>query len=353
MINKLIKDIFYNEIINECALNNLKIGNNTPAIMFDTIIREEKINTTEKNNIKPILVINNTASFFSALEDYINKAIVFYYDGVITHDNIKSLVCYVLSNATDFDLSNPVSYLNLRSNFLNYDISYPIIYKNILGYDSVIRIKKEKAILEAPYSFSCKLKYLDTEFEFPNIFFGISIDTCYIYAIQNKFREKNELQKKINRLLYKINDGYEFNCDSNFLNPNDVTMSFLAIITIFINYLNELGIYKINVPVNLPIRYNAHYESYRRRLEYNKEVLDNDDFIKYKDDLDLKNKYYDDNTIMKLIRNFYRLQSQGDVLKINKYPFLEGSILSININKDEMFNNELLNELLNKTKIIK
>ena len=56
---------------------------------------------------------------------------------------------------------------------------------------------------------------------------------------------------------------------------------------------------------------------------------------------------------MKLIRNFYRLQSQGDVLKINKYPSLEGSILSININKDEMFNNELLNELLNKTKIIK
>ena len=349
----MIKDIFYNEIINECASNNLKIGNDTPAIMFDTIIREEKIDTTEKNNIKPTLVINNTSSFFFSLENYVNKAILFYYDGIITHDNIKSLICYAFSNATDFDLSNPVLYLNLRSSFLNNDISCPIIYKNILGYDSIITIKKEKAILEAPYSFSCKLKYFDVEYEFPNIFFGISNDTCYIYAIQNKFKEKNELQKKINRLLYKINDGYEFNCDNDLLNPNDVTMSFLAIITIFINYLNELDICKINVVINLPIRYNAHYESYRRRLEYNKKVLDNDSFIKYKDNLDLKNKYYDDNTIMKLIRNFYRLQSQGDVLKINKYPFMDGSSLSININKDGMFNNELLNELLNKSKIIK
>ena len=64
-------------------------------------------------------------------------------------------------------------------------------------------------------------------------------------------------------------------------------------------------------------------------------------------------KYYDDNTILKLIRNFYRLQSQGDVLKINKYPFMDGSILSININKNGMFNNEILNELLNNSKIIK
>ena len=56
---------------------------------------------------------------------------------------------------------------------------------------------------------------------------------------------------------------------------------------------------------------------------------------------------------MKLIRNFYRLQTQGDVLKINKYPFMDGSILSININKNGMFNNEILNELLNNSKIIK
>mgnify|MGYP004594804443 CR=1 FL=1 len=349
----MIKDIFHNEIINECASNKLKIGDDTPAILFDTIINEEKINTSNKNNIKPILVINDKNSFFIALENYVNKAILFYFDGNFTHDNVKAVICYVLSNATDFDLSNPVSYLNLRSSFLSSDIPCSTIYKNIFGYDSIIKIKSEKSILEAPFSFSCKLKYYEDEYEFPNIFFGISNDICYIYAIQNKFREKNDFQKKINRLLYKINNGYEFYCDNDLLNPNDVTMSFLAIITIFINYLNELGINKINVPINLPIRYNAHYESYKRRLEYNKEVLDNDSFIKYKDDLDLKNKYYDDNTILKLIRNFYRLQSQGDVLKINKYPFMDGSILSININKNGMFNNEILNELLNNSKIIK
>lgn len=348
----MVEKIFYEEIILECSSKTLSIGDYYPTIFFDVKILEDNIDTSLKDEInpKPKLIINNKKEFIKALESYVKKGIDFYYNGDFSHDNVKSLIAYVLSNATNNDLVNPVSFLRLRESFLNenYEL-YNNLERNFLGYSGTMKLKKLSPMLEAPYSFALELNDEEHSYVLPNIIFGISDDTAYIYAIQNKFLENNPLRKKINRLLFKINDGFSSDDISSVFNAKDVSMSFVASIVTFIDYLKKIGIEKIIVPINLPIRYNSHYESFNRRINYAIIKYSDDEFNSYKEDLEKQNKAYDDNTIMKLVRTFYRVAMQGDVLKINKYPFECGSNLCMKINKYGSFNNDFLNELFNNS----
>lgn len=182
-------------------------------------------------------------------------------------------------------------------------------------------------------------------FALPNIIFGINNDTAYVYAIQNKFLESNSLGKKINRLLFKINENFTDNTDSEIFNSRDVSMSFVAIVIIFISYLKQQDIKKIVVPVNLPIRYNSHYESCKRRLNYFSKIYTDEEFFSYKDKLKKQNEAYNDNTIMKLVRTFNRVSDAGDVLKVINYPFVTGSKMCLSVNKEGFFYNDFCNEI--------
>ncbi len=348
----MVEKIFYEEIILECSSNNLTISDLKPTIFFDVKIKEDNIDTCLLNTInpKPILVINDKFDFFKELKNYVSKGIEFYYNGNKSHDNVKSLIAYVFANATTQELNNPVFYLKLRTSFLetSNEMVNDNFVKNMLGYDGTIRINKLKPFLEAPYSFSYELKDGENKYVFPNIVFGISKNTAYVYAIQNKFLENNPLKKKINRALFKIDAGFSDESDSDVFNARDVSMSFVAVLIVFINYLTEIGIEKINVKVNLPIRYNSHYESYNRRIKYGINHYFDDEFVKYKEKLDKENKAYDDNVIMKLVRTFYRVIVQGNVLKINKYPFIYDSDFVLTINKEGSFYNDFCNELFKK-----
>ena len=197
--DKMIEKIFYDEILPECSSSKLVIGDFSPTIFFDVKIEEENINTFKKDviNPKPILVINNKREFNKALNEYVVRGIDFYYKGVINHDNIKSLIAYVFSNATNEDLANPVLFLKLRKAFFDFIPSVNSIKKNILGYDGKISINKLKPNLEAPLSFEVEVNNEEQIYIFPNIIFGINEDTAYIYAIQNKFLENNSLRKKL------------------------------------------------------------------------------------------------------------------------------------------------------------
>lgn len=350
----MIEKIFYEEIIPECSSDTLTIKELKPTISFDVKIKEDNIDTCflDMVNPKPVLVINDKTAFFKELEKYVSKGIKFYYNGDKSHDNVKSLIAYVLANASTHDLVNPVPYLQLRTSFLdvNNEITDCIFKKDLLGYDGIIKINKLKPFLEAPYSFSYELKDEESKYVFPNVIFGINKDTAYVYAIQNKFLENNPLRKKINRMLFKIGAGFSDESDSDVFNARDVSMTFVAVLIVFTNYLIKIGIEKISVKVNLPIRYNSHYESYNRRIDYAINRYCDDEFIKYKDKLEKENEAYDDNTIMKLIRTFYRVVMQGDVLKIDRYPFIYGSEFVLAINKEGRFYNEFCNELFNKNK---
>lgn len=56
---ELIEDILYNEIIPECKLGNLNIGDINPAISFVTNIEGKK----DSDSTLPCLVINDTTIF--------------------------------------------------------------------------------------------------------------------------------------------------------------------------------------------------------------------------------------------------------------------------------------------------
>lgn len=349
----MVLNIFYNEIIKGASIGNIQIGDFTPAISFYTnIIEDNNFNANDKINPNPVLVINNKDRFNEKLINYANLAIEFYYNGVFNHDNIKSVLAYIFVNASEHDLINPISYLEKRINFLKWN-KKEVDFNEILDYKTNLNIKKQSAMLEAPYSFSLSLTDGNELYNFPEIIFGVSKDEAYIYAIQNKNKKEennNLLKKKINRLLFKLNANFSEEKISDDFNASDVSMSFVASLILFIRYLSEIGITKINTQVNMPIRYNSHFESTRRKLEYYKKRLSEDEFTKYQEKIDIANKLYNDNVFMKLIRTIYRVSCMGDVIKISDYPLNYDSSLKVIINKEGIFNNDLATKLYYSSK---
>lgn len=59
-------------------------------------------------------------------------------------------------------------------------------------------------------------------------------DTLYIYAIQNIPQEKTNYTKKINRALYKVNDGFT---DESTADLKDTTASFLIVSAILLSFM--------------------------------------------------------------------------------------------------------------------
>lgn len=334
----LIINILYNEIIPECKLGNLTINDINPAISFDVNIEGKKNN----DNLLPCLVINDKEIFNNYMYKYVVEAIKFYYGGSYNHDNIKSIISYLISNLTDIELSNPIGAIITRTNMLKEDISKNI-KTTFLDYDCDINISKLAPYLESPYVFNVKINDMDDEYNLPKIMFGIDENKCFVYAMQNKDNHNNKLKKKLNRLFYKFNDKVEDNFDSDKFNISDITMSFIAAIIMFVNYLNEVGIDKIEVKVNVPIRYNNHFESNKRRLNYKKKTLSDSEYKEYEKKIKKQNEAYKNNIILKMMRTFYRVCSYGDVLNVNIMPFIVSDNMEIVINESGTFNNDLCN----------
>lgn len=340
-MDDFIENIFYEEVIPECVEGNLKIGDFMPTIKFATIIENQK---QEFNYKHPLLIITDNKRFKKVLIEYVKKAIKFYYEGNFTHDNIKSVLAYTFINATSNELSNPIPYLNRRINFLDYKLEDYFEEDAFGSYKAYTWIEKVNPLLETPYVFKVKIKDDDNECILPQLYFGIDSDTAYVYAIQNKNKNvSNNLSKKLNRMLFKFNNKYVDDSYGDLFNGKDVTMSFLATIIFFINFLKKFNIKKIKVVISLPIRYNSHYESYKRRLDYQINKMGSEEYKEYKASLDKSNKAFNDNSNMKLIRSFYRISKMGDVLKIISLPLQVDTNLSAYVNYDGMFENDLCN----------
>ena len=345
-MDNLIENVFYNEIIPECKNGNLKLRDFSPAIKFDTIIENNKQELDYKN---PILVINDKKRFNAYLTSYVKKAIMFYYNGNFTKDNIKAVLAYAFINATSTELSNPILYLNRRINFFDYELDNYYKEDNFNSYKVFFEVNKTIPLLEAPYVFKTRITDGNDEYFLPQLYFGIDNDTAYVYAIQNKNKNSDDkLRKKINRMLFKFNNKYVDDNDSALFNGKDVTMSFIATIIFFLRFLKESSINKLKVVIGMPIRYNSHYEAYERRLKYHISKMSKEEYEAYKNSLDISNKAYDDNVNMKLIRNFYRVSQMGDVLKITDLPLQIDSTLSAYVNNDGTFKNDLCNLIYDK-----
>lgn len=161
----------------------------------------------------------------------------------------------------------------------------------------------------------------------------------YIYAIQNSKSESNTFAKKINRLLYKVGEGFHDNDDTDLESLKDITASFLVSLNMAISFLFNMGFDKIVVPSILVERWNAKNISNLLKIKIKK--LDSEEAKEIIEGQELLQQ----NLTNKLIRTFLRLGCHYNNIDVLAFPYEIDSCLHIKINDNNLeCNNSLLYE---------
>lgn len=354
-----ILDIFYKNIIYEAQkgrINCLTYYN----MVFSTNILEENKNyeclIDDDNLLIPTLIIKNKQLFDELLIEYVDKAMNFYdidnfdneildYKAYDVTDKIcqeKVIMTLLFANATYEDFNDPINFLRKRIDFLN-EVSIKncdLGYSEILNSSLFASIDKDIINNETPYQFTLKCISLEgEEFVFPKVKFGISKDTVYIYAIQNDSKLEGKFGRKINRILYKIGEGFSTDYENEKENLKDITSSFLVSLNVFLSYFNEIGYKNIIVPSILIERWNA--KAIANSLKIKKRNLSNEQAKELIDD-QVRIQY---NLTNKFIRTFLRLEYHYNNIDIVDLPYGLSSYLILKFNDKEMYcNNPLLLE---------
>ncbi|MBQ9018697.1 MAG: hypothetical protein IJ097_00055 [Bacilli bacterium] len=357
------------EIIKEASIGKVIIDNEEWPIRFNSIIYKdgevkEIYNETDSFST---LIIKDEDKFYKLLEEYIyielinnRKTPVFCSD--IKRNKIKWLISYLFVNARTQDFSDPINYLRKSINFLkdttldyfNNGIEIEL-EASLLNSKLIIKKEKNPTTMETPYRIELTLKNTfnneEVEYKLPAIYYGISDNTCYIYSLLNPKEKKevseNELKyrKKINRILYKLNEGVEDiedyyaykNGDSDYYpeeNITDITHSFLLSLDIFTNILRINNIKNIKAIPYLPVRYASRFIS--------AEMIDDEE---KKNKLFERNNSIQMNTTNKFIRTFRRLSYHDKNITIRSYPYEVDEFLTMSINKKSTTNNKILDEV--------
>lgn len=355
----------FEELIKEASNGKVIIEDETWPIAFNTEILEEN-KVYENDNNFSTLIIKNKNEFFKLLRKYLklelkkNRKIPKFYKDT-NRNKIKWLMSYLFVNASSSDFLNPEDYLRREISFLE-DNTFNFLDKGIeLDMDkllnSKLRIKREVSptTMETPNKITLSLvkKINDEEVEYrlPSIYYGIDNDTCYIYSILSPKPKKNisELEtkydKKINRILYKLNSGiketkeyfdYKEGISTYYPEGNitDVTHSFVISLSIFLGLLKSRNITKVKAVPYLPVRYASRYITAKEKEDKEKQL-----------ELLERNNEIQTNITNKFIRTFLRLSSQDDSIHIESYPYEIDDYLTIRINKQNNISNELLNDV--------
>ena len=353
-----VLEIFYNHIVKEAMTGRIEcfLYFNMP---FSTYIYE----TNEKYNchfegseelLIPTLIIKNKKEFNKYLIEYTNLALKFYSDNNFPEEIIdnqsynlenfyreKMILTTLWSNATVEDFGNPIEFLKKRISFLQNDtLNLNLGYIDILEGDLELNISKDIILNETPLQIEISLKNDNNEiYNFPKIKFGTYNNTAYIFAIQNKEQETNSYIKKVNRKLYKVNEGFFDNSEDE--NLKDITPSFLVALNITLNYLKSIGITNVLVPNVLIARWNAKSMAIKKRAQV-KHLTEQEVQV----ELNKQNQIWV-NINDKLNRTFRRLAYHNNGIKIVSNPFDVDSYLHLNISNNYKYNNQLLYETSN------
>lgn len=168
----------------------------------------------------PTLMIKNKSEFDKLLVEYVNLALKFYdesnFDMEILNNQLynnefgickeKVILTLLFANAMIEDFNNPIDFLKRRIDFIYNDLSgsYDFGYMDMFKGDLSLYIDKDIINNETPYQMIIKIKSTNgEEFIFPKIKFGISDDTVYIYAIQNKMNDEKVFVRKLIEFFIK------------------------------------------------------------------------------------------------------------------------------------------------------
>lgn len=344
------KDIFY-EVINEAKNGCVLIDNDPFPICFNTIINEKKL---EIGKDYPTLNIKDEEEFFKYLDIYLEKEL----NLNRKHPNFikdkeknfrKLLISYLFVNSSITDFENPVNMLKRTISFIDDNtfegINTKINLQTLLNSDLSIKNEIQSVMMETKNKMTFNLFLEDDFYTLPCISYGIDNDTCYIYSIMQdkKFGSKDgSYRKKINRLLYKLNQNVldsETDEYKEYLkekgdyypeNITDVTLSFILSLSLFIKLLENKNITKIKAVTYLPLRY-----------------LSRDEFAN-NDSLVDRNNSIQDNASNKFIRTFLRCIYHIEGIEILSLPYEVDEYLTLRINNTKNINNELLNDTIKK-----
>lgn len=355
-----ILDIFYNYIVKEADKGVVKCFFSYFVFFKTSISKDNNYSYDNSEYLIPTLTIHNKELFDKLLIEYVNLCMDFYgtknfREEVLNNDNYeidrtcpeKLIMTFLWSNATYEDFLNPEEYLRKRIEFIknSKEINFESNRSELLNGNIKLEIKKDKISYETPYKMCISITNDNNEeYIFPEIKFGIYNNTVYFYAIQNSNQNinTNPYSKKINRLLFKIGEGFDSSIDNYELydegNLKDVTSSFVVAINIAINYFHSLGYRNIKIESFLPVRWNSKNGVINRKFELEKISKEE------KEEQIEKVESIQRNLTEKFIRTFLRLSHHYEGMNIESLPYDIDSSLHISLEDNIETNNSLLKE---------
>ncbi len=279
-----MKEIFY-ELIDEASRGEVIIDDDSWPIGFNTVIYNSgnlvRCNYNDHN--LSCLTIKNEDLFFKKLEEYIDvelsknrKRLSFIHD---SERNIKKfLMAYLMVNATTEDFLNPIKYMERTISFLKDDSFDSYNEGTLFPFSGVFdgcyfKIKNcsQSVMMETPNRIEFSIVKFDgdkeLEYKLPSISYGLAPSVvgnkdCYIYSILNPKKKKSmsdeevKFDKKISRLLYKINSGVESDVDDNELTDiTQVSPSAVLSLIVFLSLIKNKDINEVRGVPYLPLRY--------------------------------------------------------------------------------------------------
>lgn len=323
-----------------------------------------------------VLIIKDENSFFDLLEQYVNLEIDMnrkYYNIYVDpiKNKIKAIILNLFVNANTEEFLNPEDLIRRKISFLNDDtFSYLDDEKELVLEDFIldgnVRIKRSEQPLtmETPYKIEIGLVNRNSinEVDCPlvDISYGICEDdgekVCYVYSIMKPKEQKNtndakkSYQKKINRILYQLNEGVIEQESEAYIaykngkndyypeNISDVTHGFVFSLSIFMALLQKEGITKVKVVPYLPIRY------FGRDFAASKET----DIVR-RSELKERNDKIQSNATEKFLRTFRRVAyHMGNAMELWGLPYEQDEFLTYKVHeKKEALNNDILDKISN------
>ncbi len=380
---KFIILAFFTEILPSYASGEIFFHEHSYPLRFATKIRLGKSELTiplvtelDKSeeisfiDAYPTLLISNPEKMVQAILDFMNivkelkhkllwlKSREHYSD----EDVIRNVLTQIWFNANEYDFSNPIQFLKRQerllcdSSFSEFEQETSLGAMATMGGNHLVVYRvQQSGSNESPYMMNIELHTEDGEgrADLPSIRYAVDTDRngeriAYIYAIQKQKKkydneESQKLQKKINRLLFKLNKGvldkesdefkeYHSKRKAKALKGNesypenisDVSPSAVFSLATFIALLKQRGITKIKAPVFLPLRWQAHERLGRKEQERIQENVTN-----------------------KFIRTFRRIAHHFLSVEIFSYPEEGDGYLYVKLTDEPMVSdNHILNEMI-------
>lgn len=283
-IEKIIKEVFKEAGSGKITINSLQ-GDWIFFVKFYVSI-EGRSNVLNSNY--PILNIDSYKEFLHKCEKYLNVAYEFYkkdkdyYDLKDDFSYLKKLFMDLIVNATYYNLDDPINYIDLKTKQLTDKTIKEgnSLVGNYNGANIYCKISKNVSNLEAPYRMSIIFKSDGEQFTLPTLTFGVDGKTIYLMCIQNtaKNDKDSKLVKKLDRYFRKVNKDVSIDEEISKVSPNA-----LVALSIFNEYMLNLGLDKVVASNFMPIRYNNNkvkiFNKYKDENLKKKESIEMIDYI--------------------------------------------------------------------------